>query len=84
MFWYKITEAEFEAMPLEERRKIRQGIPCPWCNLLIEHAWDQHCKVENDKTICTCPHCSRGFMMVPRETEAQRCCGPVNDGKDRA
>ena len=63
----RLSREEFEALPPEERAKVRVGeIPCPSCERWISDVWTQHVRLTDEKKlVCTCPHCKAEFVMVP-------------------
>jgi len=41
MEWSKISNAEKQSL-LSQGVPVQIGIPCPWCNQLIENPWTKH------------------------------------------
>lgn len=61
--WIKIKDDELVSKR-HQGIEVVEGIPCPWCDQLIEEVWTKHVFVA-DELYCSCPHCNRNFRMKP-------------------
>lgn len=61
MAWMRMSDAERKTLS-QERDKVLAGIPCPWCDQLIEYAWTKYVYVASG---LTGKSAARGIFPIP-------------------